>query len=79
MKLFSDNRFFKNKTYLSLAFLLILLQSQQTYIQFGNKAKKLSTNSHRYFKITHTFFLIGDAGNADEKGKKVLNAPKLVC
>jgi hypothetical protein len=44
MKLFSDNRFFKNKTYLSLA-LLILLQSCATYhTQFGNKAKK-ATNS----------------------------------
>jgi hypothetical protein len=40
MKLFSDNRFFKKKTYLSLALLLILLQSCATYhTQFGNKAK----------------------------------------
>jgi hypothetical protein len=77
MKLFSDNRFFKNKTYLSLALLLILLQSCATYhTQFGNKGKKLPTNSATdTSKITHTFFLIGDAGNADdEKAKNVLNA-----
>jgi hypothetical protein len=40
MKLFSDNRFFKNKTYLSLALLLILLQSCATYhTQFETKLK----------------------------------------
>jgi hypothetical protein len=38
MKLFSDNRFFKNKTYLSLALLLILLQSQQ--ISIWKQSKK---------------------------------------
>jgi hypothetical protein len=77
MKLFSDNRFFKNKTYLSLVLLLILLQSCATYhAQFGKETKKLITDSATdTSKVTHTFFLIGDAGNAaDEKAKNVLNA-----
>jgi hypothetical protein len=77
MKLFSDNRLFKNKIYHSLALFLILLQSCATHhTQFGDKTKNpLAINTTNTSKIAHTFFLIGDAGNADEeKAKNVLNA-----
>lgn len=76
MKLFSDNRFFKNKIYTSLVVFLILLQSCATnHAQFGNKAKdSLVVHATDNSKISHTFYLIGDTGNANKKhAKNLLN------
>jgi predicted phosphodiesterase len=69
MKLFSDNRFFKNKIYHSLALFLVLLQSCATsHSQFGNKTgNPVADNAVDTSKIAHTFFLIGDAGSADQE------------
>ncbi|SEA45739.1 Calcineurin-like phosphoesterase [Flavobacterium gillisiae] len=72
MKLFSDNRFYKNKIYHSLALFLILLQSCATHHpQFGNKIENpVADNATDTSKIAHTFFLIGDAGNTDKNNDK---------
>jgi hypothetical protein len=68
MKMFSDNRFIKNKIFLYLPIVLLLLQSCATKkAQYGNKVENpVPQNVVDTAKIVHTFFLIGDAGNADE-------------
>ena len=69
MKLFLDNRFIlSNKTSLLLVILGILIQSCATHTaQFGKNIKNpIAQNAVDTSKIVHTFFLIGDAGNADE-------------
>jgi hypothetical protein len=74
MKLFSDNRFFKNKIYQYLPLFLILLQSCATdHAQFRNNTKNpVIDDATDTAKIAHTFYLIGDAGNADKENAKNL-------
>ncbi|MFV8325457.1 metallophosphoesterase [Flavobacterium sp. ZS1P14] len=70
MELFLDNRF-KNGNKINFGFILLflLLQSCATHhAQFGKNIKNpLSVNARDSAKIAHTFYLIGDAGNANEK------------
>ncbi|MBP2282587.1 hypothetical protein H4V97_000905 [Flavobacterium sp. CG_23.5] len=69
MKLFWENRFIStNKTSLILIFLGIVFHSCATnHAQYGkNIAKKTSINTADTSKISHTFYLIGDAGNTYE-------------
>ncbi|WP_192499834.1 metallophosphoesterase [Flavobacterium sp. PL002] len=68
MKMFSDNRFIKNKIFLYLPIVLFLLQSCATKkAQYGSKVETpVPQNEADTAKVTHTFFLVGDAGNADE-------------
>lgn len=76
MELFSDNQFMnKNKINLSFILVFLLLQSCATHhTQFGkNIQNPVSSNPADSSEITHTFFLVGDAGNADqEKAKQTL-------
>jgi hypothetical protein len=69
MELFLDNRF-KNRNKINFGFILLflLLQSCATHhAQFGKNIKNpVSLNAIDTSKIAHTFYLIGDAGNADE-------------
>jgi hypothetical protein len=77
MKLFSDNCFFKNTILLSIVISFILLQSCATYhFQIGKKIENpIENNTNDTSKIAHTFYLIGDAGNADEENSKnILNS-----
>ena len=70
MKLFSDNCFFPFNKAGHIVFLAALLfQSCATHhAQFGKNTKNpVSQNATDSSKIVHTFYLIGDAGNADEK------------
>ncbi|HJS00583.1 MAG TPA: metallophosphoesterase [Flavobacterium sp.] len=77
MKLFLDMRFNKFKIFTGSLFILSIITSCATHhSQFGNKAKEnILTNEDETAKIAHQFFLVGDAGNADqENAKKILNA-----
>ncbi|WP_281337292.1 metallophosphoesterase [Flavobacterium eburneipallidum] len=70
MKLFLNYPFIsKIKTYLILFSLLLLLHSCATHhAQYGKKvAANESDNATDSLKITHTFYLVGDAGDADEE------------
>lgn len=69
MKLFSDSRFKALiKRVLFLSVLILIMQSCATYhAQYGKNSKNPSQNVVDSSKIAHTFFLIGDAGNANEK------------
>ena len=74
MKLFSDMRFIKIKIFLRAFTLLLIVTSCATYhSQFGNTATENKLiNEDETAKIAHRFFLIGDAGNADEENAKKL-------
>lgn len=70
MKLFSDNRFINlNKTTLLFLLIGLLFQSCATHhTQLGkNSHNPTPENAADSSKIAHTFYLIGDAGNADEE------------
>lgn len=70
MKLFSDIHFeTKIKTNCFLILIALLLNSCATHhAQFGKNATKTTThNASDSTKIAHTFYLVGDAGNADEE------------
>ena len=70
MELFSDNQFInRNKINLGFILLFLIFQSCATHhAQFGKNIKNpISTNAVDSSKIAHTFFLVGDAGNADEE------------
>lgn len=75
MKLFSDMRFIKIKIFVFSLFILSVITSCATYhAQWGKDSKKITlSNEKDTAKIAHRFFLIGDAGNADEE-----NAQKLL-
>lgn len=70
MKLFPDNCFINsNKIAVLLLFGLFVFQSCATHqAQFGkNSNNPLPQNATDTTKIAHTFYLIGDAGNAEEE------------
>lgn len=70
MKLFLDNHFIaKIKTLsLTLALLLLFYSCATHKAQYGKDASAVDTeNATDTIKIAHTFYLVGDAGNADEK------------
>jgi hypothetical protein len=70
MKLFLDNHFITSIKNYSLAItLLIILNSCATKTsQYGkNVNANENENATDTIKITHTFYLVGDAGNADEE------------
>ncbi|MDI6050980.1 metallophosphoesterase [Flavobacterium sp. XS2P24] len=70
MKLFSDNRFItSNKAVFILFASGFIFQSCATHhAQFGKKIKNpVLQNGTDSSKIAHTFYLIGDAGNANEE------------
>ena len=70
MKLFSDNRFItSNKAVFILFASGFIFQSCATHhAQFGKKIKNpVAHNETDSSKIAHTFYLIGDAGNANEE------------
>lgn len=70
MKLFSDNHFISlNKTFLLSILIELLFQSCATHhSQLGkNYTNPISQNATDSLKIAHTFYLIGDAGNADKE------------
>lgn len=70
MKLFSDNCFITfNKAGFILLFTGLIFQSCATHhAQFGKNIKNpVTQNATDSSKIAHTFYLIGDAGNANEK------------
>ncbi len=76
MKLFSDkssNSFYI--TGISILFVFCLFSSCATHhAQYGKNAKNLNENATDSLKIAHTFYLIGDAGNANEpKAKETLS------
>lgn len=77
MKLFSDMCFNQFKIVTSTLFSLLIATSCATHrSQFGkNSNQNTLTNDKDTAKIAHRFFLIGDAGNADEENaKKLLGA-----
>ncbi|MES2239915.1 MAG: metallophosphoesterase [Bacteroidota bacterium] len=70
-------RFNKFKIFSPALFSLLLVTSCATHrAQFGNNSEENAlTKDKDTAKIAHRFFLIGDAGNADqENAKKILNA-----
>lgn len=76
MKLFSDRTTKRKITLLGYGSLFFLLQSCATHhSQFGSKKIPIITDSFDDPKtFSHTFYLIGDAGNANEdQSKRILN------
>lgn len=76
MKLFPENHFILNKLNFYLFIPLLMLQACATHTaQYGSDTKKsIVTTEPDTSKISHTFFLIGDAGNANEPNSiKTLN------
>ena len=77
MKLFLLMRFNKIKIF-SVAFLgsITLFSCATHQLQLGANSEKITnTNDKDSIKIAHRFFLIGDAGNADqENAQKILAA-----
>ncbi len=76
MKLFSDKSFNScNINFIPFLFAFLLFSSCATHqAQYGKNAKKLTQNATDSLKIAHTFYLIGDAGNANESlAKETLN------
>jgi len=70
MKLFLDNHFIAKIKNFSLAIIAIaLLYSCATRkAQYGKNVSANETeNATDTIKIAHTFYLVGDAGNADEE------------
>lgn len=77
MKLFSVMRFIKNKIFsFALIFFFILSSCSTYHVQYGkDSVKKIVINDKNTTKIAHRFYLIGDAGNAEqENAQKILNA-----
>lgn len=73
MKLFPDNCFINlNKIAVPLLLYVFVFQSCATHqVQFGkNINNPISQNASDTTKIAHTFYLIGDAGNAEEQNAK---------
>ena len=74
MKLFFDYSFLKKNIfkYTSLVLTLLFIQSCDTHrAQYGSKiAAPKSANDIDTSKVSHTFYLIGDAGYADESATK---------
>lgn len=70
MELFLDNNL-KNSNKINFGFILLFLMLQSCathHKQFGKNIKNpISTNATDTSKIVHTFFLMGDAGNANEE------------
>jgi predicted phosphohydrolase len=69
MELFLDNSFKnRNKIFFGFILLFLMLQSCATHhAQFGKNIKNpVTENATDTSKIVHTFFLVGDAGNANE-------------
>jgi hypothetical protein len=70
MELFLDNSF-KNRNKIIFGFILVFLMLQSCathHTQFGkNITNPASANATDSSKIAHTFFLVGDAGNANEE------------
>jgi hypothetical protein len=70
MELFLDNSF-KNRNKIFFGFILVFLMLQSCathHTQFGKNIKNpVSANATDSSKIAHTFFLVGDAGNANEE------------
>ncbi|MFV5685576.1 metallophosphoesterase [Flavobacterium sp. GB2R13] len=70
MELFLDNRFInRNKINFGFILIFLVLQSCATHhAQFGKNIKNpVTENASDTSKIVHTFFLVGDAGNANEE------------
>ena len=70
MKLFLDNHLnTKLNYYLAFVSLIFLLNSCATHkAQYGKNVSAINTeNATDSIKIAHTFYLVGDAGNADEE------------
>jgi predicted nuclease with TOPRIM domain len=70
MKMFLDNHFIAIiKNYSFIITLLLVLNSCATHkAQYGkNASENENENATDSIKITHTFYLVGDAGNADEE------------
>ena len=70
MKLFSDNCFItSNKVIFKVLIAVFIFQSCATHHeQFGKKTKNTAEQKGiDSSKISHTFYLIGDAGNANEE------------
>ncbi|KDN56357.1 metallophosphoesterase [Flavobacterium seoulense] len=70
-------RFIKIKLFFYSVVALLIISSCATHdSQFGKNSKKITfTNDKDTTKIAHRFFLIGDAGNADEeKAQKILKS-----
>lgn len=69
MELFLDNSF-KNRNKIIFGFILLFLMLQSCathHAQFGKNIKNpITENATDTSKIAHTFFLVGDAGNANE-------------
>ncbi|WP_166922101.1 metallophosphoesterase [Flavobacterium poyangense] len=73
MKLFSDNAFIAIiKNYSAIITLLLLLNSCATHKpQYGKNVSAVKDeNATDTLKIAHTFYLVGDAGNADQTQAK---------
>ncbi|WP_029272776.1 metallophosphoesterase [Flavobacterium sp. KJJ] len=73
MKLFLDNHFIaKIKKYSLAIVVIILVNSCATHkAQYGKNVSANETeNATDTIKIAHTFYLVGDAGNADEEQAK---------
>lgn len=69
MKLFLDDHFINSNIKYSLVIaLMIILNSCATHkVQYGkNVSANENENATDTIKIAHTFYLVGDAGNADE-------------
>lgn len=70
MELFLDNSF-KNRNKIFFGFILVFLMLQSCathHTQFGKNIKNpISPNATDSSKIAHSFFLVGDAGNANEE------------
>nr|WP_315200321.1 metallophosphoesterase [uncultured Flavobacterium sp.] len=77
MGLFSKNCFIKGSVInFAIIVLVLLLQSCATqHAQYGkNIENEVTQNASDSSRIAHTFFLVGDAGNADEdKAKETLS------
>ena len=69
MALFLKKCFIKNKINFCIIFLILLLQSCATrHVQYGKEIVNHEiVNETDSSKISHTFFLVGDAGNANEE------------
>lgn len=70
MELFLDNQFInRNKINFGFILIFLVLQSCATHhAQYGKNIKNpITENASDTSKIVHTFFLVGDAGNANEE------------
>ncbi|MFL9831016.1 metallophosphoesterase [Flavobacterium sp. ST-87] len=77
MKLFLDMHFFKIKIFFYAIIASLIITSCATHkMQLGSDIKENpGINDKHLSEIAHRFFLIGDAGNADqEKAQKILNS-----